>query len=736
MSPAVDPIIPWPFMTLCAIVVVALTLVAYRKKLRGSEGRWPWVAFGLRMAALAMCIAAAFRPSLLLQTKVKQLATILFATDTSASMSVGGQSGGQTRLAAARKTLETGIEAVKTLGPDIAAKSFTFDTAIKETKPNEIVEAKGRLTALGSAIEELVKLHSASKILRVVLLSDGASNDGPDPSFIASTLRGQGIPIVAVGFGSEAASADNRDIAVRDLETGKTVYAKTQIDVRAKLDVRGFAGEMLDIELYVEGNPLPVARTRQQVPAEGREELVLSGLKWTPETPGETKLTLKVKELKGELVTTNNESSTFVTVLKGGINVLYVQGPSSPWEKKFLARALDASDKIQLTLQVLFEPAGRELDAELQPGKYDVFILGDVPAEFFSREQQRSLAEAVRRGAGLMMLGGRSSFGDGGWAGTEVADVLPVEIHPGDGQLEPEAGIKVIPNAVGLDSYVLRLSTERAANQQMWDALPAISGINRLAAKRAALLWAVGPGGDAVIAALNVGRGRTLAFAGETWPWARYGLIADQARIAHVNFWRNAILWMAHKEDEGDNQVRLELDRRRVALGQKLGISATASDGQGQPIAGVEYKTTVTRMDVPEGEAKPEPVSLFPQEDAARGAYTNAVDPGVYSVEVTATKDGQAIGKASARFLIFDDDREMRRTAADLTLLRTVASESGGAYLVPEELEAYIKKLDKEIVADYVTRSELKLWDNWPFLLIFTALLTAEWWLRKRHGWV
>ena len=29
------------------------------------------------------------------------------------------------------------------------------------------------------------------------------------------------------------------------------------------------------------------------------------------------------------------------------------------------------------------------------------------------------------RGAGLMMLGGRSSFGAGGWADTAVADVLP-----------------------------------------------------------------------------------------------------------------------------------------------------------------------------------------------------------------------------------------------------------------------------------------------------------------------
>ena len=49
------------------------------------------------------------------------------------------------------------------------------------------------------------------------------------------------------------------------------------------------------------------------------------------------------------------------------------------------------------------------------------------------------------------MLGGRTSFGPGGWAQTELADILPVEIHPGDGQIEPEGGIKFVPSTTGLD---------------------------------------------------------------------------------------------------------------------------------------------------------------------------------------------------------------------------------------------------------------------------------------------
>jgi uncharacterized membrane protein len=729
-SPAIDPIAPWPAVALVAALVVGLTLLAYRRKLRGASGRWRWVALGLRLAAVALCVLAALRPSLLVLQKVKQTATVLFLTDVSASMGLGGEAGGKTRLEAARQTLETGLDALKGLGPDIVPKTLVFDGEVRELKPDERLEAKGRQTAVGTALDEAVRRYAATKILRVVLLGDGASNTGPDPVFIAETLRNQNIPVVTVGFGSESGGPENRDVAVRDLEAGPIVYARTQLEVFAKLDVRGYPNAELEVELRAEGKADPVARGRVTVPPNATE-LNVRGLKWTPETAGETKLELSVKPQRGEVLLTNNTSSTFVTVLKGGISVLYIQGPSSPWEKKYLVRALDASEKIQVQYVGLHEPARPDFDAELVPGKYDVIILGDLPAEFLSRDQHRLLAESVRRGAGLMMLGGRSSFGDGGWAGSEIADVLPVEIHPGDGQLEPEGGIKVVPNPLGLDSYVLRVASTRAESQRLWESLPPIGGANRFDEKRAARVWALSPQGDPLIVAQDVGKSRTLAFGGETWPWYRY---SDESRLLHLNFWRNTILWLAHKEDEGENQVRIELDRRRVALGQKLDISATARDGRGQPIDGVEFKTTVTRIEPVGGQA--EPLTLQRQGEGARGDFLATADPGTYKVEVTATKGSEPIGTASARFLVYDDDRELRRTAADLALLRAVAQASDGEYLAPEQLEAYLRKLDKEVVADYSTQNEVRLWDNWPFLLIFTALLTAEWWLRKRHGWV
>ena len=80
-----------------------------------------------------------------------------------------------------------------------------------------------------------------------------------------------------------------------------------------------------------------MAKTQVKVP-EGADVAPITGLKYIPQTPGEKKITLKVSPADGELVTSNNEISTFVTVLSGGLNVMFLQGPNFTWDYRYLMR--------------------------------------------------------------------------------------------------------------------------------------------------------------------------------------------------------------------------------------------------------------------------------------------------------------------------------------------------------------------------------------------------------------
>ena len=56
-------------VALASLAVLALTVWAYRAQIRGTSGSWRWVAFGLRIAAVLLCLVAALRPSLMIDEK-------------------------------------------------------------------------------------------------------------------------------------------------------------------------------------------------------------------------------------------------------------------------------------------------------------------------------------------------------------------------------------------------------------------------------------------------------------------------------------------------------------------------------------------------------------------------------------------------------------------------------------------------------------------------------------------
>jgi hypothetical protein len=182
----------------------------------------------------------------------------------------------------------------------------------------------------------------------------------------------------------------------------------------------------------------------------------------------------------------------------------------------------------------------------------------------------------------------------------------------------------------------------------------------------------------------------------------------------------------------------VKLDTRRVAVGQKLEVTGTARDAKNEPIPEALYESTITRLDdagKPVADAKPEPVILYPQGDEARGPYFASGEPGEYEVTLKGTKGGKEIGTDRARFMVYQDNRELENPAADRALLKQISDMTGGVNLNAEDLDKHLKALSPE-AANYVTQSEHKLWDNWSFFLIFVGLLTAEWALRKAKGWV
>jgi uncharacterized membrane protein len=742
-SVSVSPIVPWPVLIAAIGTVTVLTLWAYRRRLKGTSGGWRWVALSLRLLAILLCLLAALRPSVALKGKQKQQASLLVLMDDSRSMNIADEAGGKPRRAIAREVMEQAREQAKKLGPELVPLFFAFDSILKELKEGELKdEAKGRASGIGTVLHEAEarQQQASRKTARIIIISDFSSNTGLNPMVAARELKSKGVPVVTVGLGTENAGVGSRDIQLRDIVAGPTVFVKNNLEVQGTLLARGYANQTLDVELFVEDVPFPVARTKVKVP-DATNVIPIKGLVYKPQSPGEKQVTLKVTPQEGEMLKSNNEISTFVTVLSGGLNVLFLQGSNFSWDYKFMMLSIASSQDIHVEAAVIKAQAQGDRsaidDAEFAPGRFNAYILSDLPANFLTEKQQRLLAESVRQGAGLMMLGGHNSFGSGGWTDTPLADILPVQMHPGDDQNEPEGGIKFVPNPRGLESYLLQVGANRPETARIWDLMKPILGTNRFSdVKKSASILAetTGPNPEPLMVSMDLGKGRSIAYGGDTWVWYRS---SEESRLAHRKFWRQVVFWLSHKENEGDNQVKVTLEHRRMAVGEKNGLTVTARDSKGATIPNVKYEANVQRdkADPPITSA----VEVYNQGDEGKGpiyAVEKVGQPGNYSVTVVAKRDNQEIGRDTARFLVYEDDRELENPAADLNLAREIARVTEGESVTPERLGTYLKGLERTGYTESVTYQEHRVWDNWPFLLIFTALLTLEWWLRKRHGWV
>ena len=111
---------------------------------------------------------------------------------------------------------------------------------------------------------------------------------------------------------------------------------------------------------------------------------------------------------------------------------------------------------------------------------YRAIILGSVEAASFTPEQLRMLADFVsKRGGGLLMLGGRRSFAEGGWGGTPVGEVLPVVIESGErGNVSRRASsVAADARRRHLPGHAARRRRRRASNAK-WNDMPPVSTVN------------------------------------------------------------------------------------------------------------------------------------------------------------------------------------------------------------------------------------------------------------------
>ncbi len=646
-----------------------------------------------------------------------------------------------------------------------AAAGADIDPAKLDSLPP--IGDAGAFTDLRIPLSRGLESGAGVRALAVVLLTDGQHNDPASPVEKAVELGQQGVPVYAVALG---ATIPPTDIVVTSVQAPATVFKGSDANVEAHIEVRGLSARTIEIELQRKDQP-PILQT---ITHDGTDRGYT--VKFSPKLDeiGTQILTIHAQPAPEETRTENNSRPVAINVADDKAHVLLIDGEAR-WEYHYLASAL-ARDHGMDVQSVLFDQPriGRIDEDQLREighpakslpadadalAKYDCIVLGDVTPQQLPAEDRMRLERFVgERGGTLVVLAGKrampAAFLSATPAGDPIHKLLPIEsAHP----LQMPSGFPVALTAEGTMTGFLRMEPTPEESERRWAELPrhfwgmigrAKPGASVLATYRAedeaAAADAAWSRDHALIARQNYGFGRVL-YVGldSTWRW-RF----KAGDTYHHRFWGQVIRWAASDTPllTGNEFVRFGPRKPVVEQGSELDFGVRFSERAKPLPPGAAAAVRIIR--IKEGQPEEVAAQVKLQQIEARPREMEAklrdLPPGKYAAELvipeladqllgTPAPDGKRAPLRAPFTISARPSTEMIDLATNLPLLEEIAAKTGGKVFMPENAAELAELLaQKTAVREY--RTDTKLWEAWPTLVVFLGLLTLEWLERKWGG--
>ena len=414
-------------------------LLTYRR-LQNVSGAERLRLLAFRVPMFLLVLFALLRPTLLLKVAVPQQNFVGILLDDSRSMQIVDEAGEPRAEFVKNQFGRTDGPLLAALGKRFVVRLFRFSSSAERLQSSGDLGFQGTGTRLGDALDRARDELSGLPVAGLVVVSDGADNSSTTIDQPIAGLKAQAMPVFAVGVGKDQLA---RDVQITRVETPRRVLKGTALVVDATITATGYAG--MKVPLVVEDSGRQVSTQDVTLPNDGESATV--HVRFVTSEAGPRVFKFRVPVQEGEEVPQNNQREALIDVFDRREKLLYLEDLRP--ESKFIRQATNEDNNLQIALLERtaqaavnapdkFWRAGLDGPHELELGfpatreelfAYRSIILGSVEASAFSPEQQRMLEDFVDvRGGSLIALGGDASFSEGGWAGTPLAEALPVTL--------------------------------------------------------------------------------------------------------------------------------------------------------------------------------------------------------------------------------------------------------------------------------------------------------------------
>ncbi|MFH1706869.1 MAG: hypothetical protein ABIF71_03005 [Planctomycetota bacterium] len=732
-----------------ALVVLAAgflaVLVVWSYRGRGGAGMpraARLAAAAARLCACAAVVAMIWRPAITLERTIRERAQVIILADKSLSMGIRDMPGAGpvrpsrdeavagllTGLDAAVPGLDRFEVAAFTVGDGPAAAGLAAAAA----RPADM-----RVSRIYEDTLAVLDRYRGRPVAAAYLFSDGnvtGSNvdaaefhrrlaaDLPDLPFLAVAVGAAGVPL---------------DLAVTEITAPEHVFVNEQVEVLVRYELHGAVAAPLVFVLRQNG-VFVMERTAEARP---RGEVLFT---FRPDTAGDIVLTCEAVPPPGETLVDNNTRTQVLKAYEGRLRILFVEG-TPRWEYRYLRNAIlrDAMadlSAILVSADPAFPPEG-EIPIRAFPSReeleaYDVIVIGNVQAGWFSDRQMADIAACVEaKGTGLLLLPGTQAVA-ASYRDTPLAELYPVRVPQEDSYsvFEDRGQVRAFRPEVppeGWDHPVLQFAGDAAANRAVWEALPPFYRFVRTdGLKPGKTLLARYPGtagferADVIFAAGFYGLGKTFFSAVDaTWRW-RLGT----GDTWYYRFWLNVFRYLSSGRFAAGRTPCLVLTGKQAfEIGEQVAVRALVRDGAFQPARADEWPAEVTG---PDGARQPLVLrAVAGGEGFFAGSFFPA-RPGTYAIRMADTR-GEV--REYQKLTIRLPEEEFRAMAGDRAGLAVAAGGHPERVLdaaAPASIYDHMRQLRPRDRVE-VTTTDFELFNHWLLYVLLAAGLCTEWVLRR-----
>jgi len=759
-----------------------------------------WIVWIFRGSVLAALVAIGLNPVLVAVTPGSvRRPEVHVLLDASQSMLLGSpKSRWQEGIALLREALDRqqghADIRVHRFGQRLVAVDLPAFRAGSELSPPDDAD-----TQLDAAFRQLAGRLGRQGAAGVIVVSDGRVRDPEKLDEMASLWRRLRVPVHVVPLGH---AAEGGDAAIVAAVAPAKARKQAQVEVDVFLRSFGFAGRRTELRLQALDETGKVRRTLTTLPITLQDGMQPATLAFHAE-PDLKRLRLHLQPLPRDLAPANNDFPLEIEIDRTKIRVLLIEGspqsgffrparvfgdpdddsdaPYAPFRDALLADPdiqctvfavpLGGGGPLRVpTKETAYLPRGfHQTPAELLA--YDALVLSNVPRSALSDEVLGWVDECVgKRGGGLLMAGGPRSFGSGGWTGTAIERMLPVEfLGSTDWDTTP-----AILEPTGADLHpVWRLLEDERATRAALRALPESLGRNnwvRVKPQSGTLLGAqkAGSGTGTPLLAIGVyGRGRTAALAtplSAAWSPRFTRQWGEQDNRHFARFARNLTYWLTESSAIGRRRLVASTDKRFYRPGESVAIAAKTFDESANRTGRYRVAALLEPRQLESAELPPCPVKwpvgrprspgesgpvagwgeeielhLDPQtkghslELPLVEALANGSAGQAFKLELTAYEGQTQIDSGSLDVQILSDPHEQQNPLPNREFLAALAGATGGREI--GDAEALAEVLMKLPIAEsQPTIRHTPLWSREWVLGGLLALLATEWFWRRWLG--